>query len=583
MKVLSLIFFITFLITGCSDSSNNTLSKQNVAYTVRLAPSLASSAYTPVPVNSKLLLDVSTALNPSTVTQSSVYIQDLSGTRLDANVSLVSNQIILEPLRYLPADTTLEIVVTTAVKTTTGEVLSQNAILSFTSGSNTDTTGPGLITTLPSGSDTPEPFVIIYFQFDETLSPLLDTKLLRVYDPLNDLNVSGTTKFSGESISFIPDSNLTFDKNYTVELNTSSITDLSNNPYSGAALEDFNFTVTSLANAKPIIQPTEVNQTLGLNTTINCIYPLNPQIDLTAVPPLKSDLYFGTESGLSIVTFDLNTTNFDASTYTIRGSLDTTEVGIVYDIDFDTTTNRAYLASSEGVYIIDINNTATPLVINHYIVTDANNVKVPVYGLDQVGTHIYAAATTVGLIDLNISNESNMVELFRADTNGTAFDASFDGTNIYVSDYDQVIKAFDTTGQPVVIPTSSVFTPTHNLLTYYDSASTSQMVMAAGGIRGLDYIDLYNYYSDAISTPSYISQIQYNTFSNSNSFAVLKNIGIVYFTPYYYMASPNDIINDYQILPYDVDSAGYMAYTSEDYSVTFVAESDGTVHAFLIP
>ena len=573
---------IIFLSTGCSNTSDNTLKDEAPAFTIKMAPSFAPAANTPVPVNSTLLLEVSKPLDPSTVNGTTVYLQNVTGEHLPASVVYVNSNenpnIVITPAIYLLPQTTYEIIVSTEVTTTEGEQLSQKASIPFTSDVSIDSTPPTLVTTLPLANATPEPFGIIYFQFNENLSPFLDQNLLRVYD--NNGDISGSTKFAGAFISFTPNSNLSNSTQYFVELNTSSITDLSSNSYVGSELVDFNFTVIDSGNQKPLIHPSEVDQTLIINSTVNCIKPLST----TITAGLQPDLYIGTESGLKIVTFTLNTTDFNASTFSVLASLNTKQVGIVYDIDLNITTHRAYLASSQGIYILNINNSNHPVILNHFPISDANNINVPAYGLDQVGSHIYVAATTEGLIDLNISNENNITEIFRADTNGTAFDVELGGTSLYTSDYDNVIKAFDMSANPVTIPVPLVFSRTHNLFTYYHSASGTRIIVAAGGISGLSYVDInYGFDSDAIPTPSYTSKVIHHDTNISNSFAVLKDLGIVYFTPYSPYLIADQIITNYHLLPYNISAAGYMAYPNEGYSVIFVAEDNGTVHAFLIP
>jgi len=581
MKLFFLTMIMTFITIGCSDNPNTSTDSETeklLAYTVKLSPSLAPAAYTPIPVNAQLLLDVSTALDPATVTDSSVYIQDVTGKRHLADVTLVGNQIVLQPKVYFTGDTTYEVVVTTDVNTTAGESLSRNAIISFTSGATIDTTSPTLVTTLPSGTDKPEPFGIIYFQFSETLSPLLDPTLLRVYDPVNDLNVLGTTKFSGSLISFTPDDNLTFSKQYIVELNTSSITDLSSNPYNGPVLEDFNFTVTTLANAKPIATYTESNQTLDLNTTVNCIYALDP----TVVNATATDLFFGTEDGLKIATFDLNESDFQASTLTVKGSLDLATVGIVYDMELNVTTKRAYLASSKGLFILDINDTNNPLVINQFKTLDLEGKMVPVYGLDVEGSHLYAAATNLGIYDLSILDETNITTLFQADTNGTAFDVVYNDGSLFVSDYNKNFKHFDLNGTLQAPLNPNILGTTHNIISYFDSGNYAYVSMSAAGIRGLGFIDNYTgtYTIGAAATPSYTSQLQRNAFKPDTSFAVLKDLGLVYFSPLSYSIVT---IRSYQLLPYEITTAGYIGYSSQDHSVVFVADINGTIHAYFVP
>ncbi len=577
MKFLSLILFIFLLFSGCSESNNSSDTQGREApFSVTLSPSLAPATYTTIPVNSKLLLDVSTALDSATVNNSSVYIQDMTGQRHITDVTLVSNQIVLQPKVYFTENTTYEIIVTTDVHTAAGESLNRKAIISFTSGPTIDSTSPTLMITLPSGFDNPEPFGIIYFQFSEPLSPLLDPTLFRIYD--NNGDVLGTTKFSGALISFTPESNLTFNKQYFVELNTSSITDLSSNPYNGPILEDFNFTVTSLSNAKPIATYSETSQTFSTNTKVNTIFALSP---IVSDGNTTTELFLGTEDGLKIISFDLNDTNFSHSTFTYTAGLSLSEVGIVYDMELNASTDRAYLATSQGAYIVDINDTSNPSIINSYKTVDTDNHAVPVYGLDASNTHLYLAATTLGIYDLNISFESDISVLFSADTNGTAFDIVDNAGTLFVSDYNKNLQHFDLNGNLQAPLTPGILGTTHNIISYFDNGNAVNVSMVAAGIRGLGYIDTYlGSQVGTLATPSYTSQLRRNAFAPDRSFAVLKDLGIVYFSPLQYSSIT---INQYQLLPYDITSAGYTAYEAQDLSINFAADTNGTIHAYYVP
>ena len=574
MRSLILTFILLFTF-GCSDTSQNNEEVSHKPFTIRLAPSLAPNHNTNIPVNSILLLDVSTTLDPSSITDTTVYIQDVHGNHHPSDISLVStqNQIVIQPKVYLSGSSAFEIVVTTQVITTAGEHLTQNSRTSFVTGVAIDTTAPTLVGTLPQdGEIDMERFGIIYFQFSEPLSPLIDSNLIRMYDTLNDINITGTIKRSDRHLSFTPESNLSYGVPYRVELNTSSITDMSSNNFSGQAIETIDFNVTTTVPLDWIKTYKETTKMFNTSNTVNCIYDNN------------WTLYIGHENGLSIVTFDVNDTNFTASSFNFNSQLTALEIGSVYDINFNLTTKRAYLATSKGIYIVDINDRSNIFVVTSYLTTD-DNTTVPIYGINLVGDNLYLAATTLGLIDLNISDEQNITVIFNRNTNGIAFDVILNAAgNIIVSNYDQNFTFYTSDGTQLPPSTSNKTGTTHNISTYTDSyGSATEMV--AGGISGLVYIDeYYNISNNNYITPSYVSQVRITpmSFGVGKGFGIIKSLGIVGFTPY--DQSTSGQIDNYQLLPYDV-TAIHSKYDElpNAYTVLFASDENGSIHAYKVP
>jgi len=559
MKVFISILSILFLV-ACSntDVDNSTATQLKEPFSIKMGASR-----TPIAVNSKLLLTASTALDPTTVTKENIYLQDVYGSRHPIDVGLTGQQILVKPLIYLAGDTTYEIIITTNVIAADGKKRNRAAIISFTSSSSVDTAAPTLTTTLPLNNSTNmEPYGIFYFQFSEPLSPLFDLNATRLYDQ-NDTNYSGITTLSGSLISFKPDINLTNDTNYTftLALDTSSITDLSSNTYNSAAVEEINFTITSTPT--PILNLAEMTQGYDINTVVNCI---------TAFDTYDPILYIGGEAGFHIIAFDYNTSENNASTFQLLSSLPASEVGTVYDIDFDQNGTRAYLASSIGIFIVDINNTSNIQVINQYETVDQKG-SIPVYGIDAESSHIYAAATSMGVLDINISDENNLSMNILIDTNGTAFDVTDNNNTLYISDYDQNIVMYNLLNAST--STISTLGQTRSMFSYTDF-SPNDNVMVASGVQGL-----FHYSTDgnesAYPTASYISHLKRNTESSSQSFAIVKGIGLVFFSEYDSYGGSNSI-NSYQYIPFNITASGYLWLN--DTTIIFVADTNGTVHVY---
>ena len=553
MKVLISILFVLLFVACSNTNSNSTTTQVKEPFSIKMGPSR-----TPIAVNAKLILTVSTPLDPVTVNKENIYLQDVYGSRHPIDVSLTGQQILIKPLIYLAADTTYELIVTTNVIAADGQKRTNPAIISFTSSSSIDTTAPTLTTTLPlNNSANMEPYGLFYFQFSETLSPLFDLNATRLYDQ-NDQNISGVTTLMGSLISFKPDINLTNDMNYTLALDTSSITDLSSNDFFGSAVEEINLTITTTST--PIYIYQEITPTQHVNGIVNSIIA-------ESNGSYSSNVYLGGENGLDVFYLDYNISEPNASTIQPIAALSPNEIGTIYDMNIDFVGERAYLASSLGLFIVDINDTYNPQVISSYQ-SKQDGHTIPIYGLDINGTHLYAAATSLGVLDINISDENNLTSTLIIDTNGTAFDVSYLNKNLYISDYDQDALEYNLTN--ALLTPTTILSRTHNVVSYTDF-SLGDMVMLAGGAQGLLYYTVSSPNALSYPTASYISQLKLNKDLTNSSFAIAKGIGLVIF-------SKSSGIKSYQYMDFEITCVNY-AYIN-DTSIVFVVDTAGYLHVY---
>lgn len=560
MRSVLPLLILLYLLTGCGESFDNDAETTAPGLTFSLAPAYVSGVV--VPVNAQIILHASTALNPSTVNENSVYVQNSLNERQPAYISLVDQDIVVQPKIYLTADTAFTVVVTTAVASSKGEHLSQDAVTPFVSGAaSADTTGPALVETLPlDKSSNIEPYAVLYFQFSESISPLnLDPNAFQLYAAGSANSVPGTVRVSGSLISFTPDSDLIDGTNYTMELNTTTISDLAGNPFSGPATAGSNFTVNTTA------------ATLSLAES-------SPGYAIGAIAyslkSVGSTLFIGGQNGLDIITYDLTT-----STFTAQAHLGTSELGTVYGIDLNSSINRAYIASSAGFSIVDITDITAPVIKSQYRTLDPELFPVPVYGLNVAAGNAYLAATTLGIIGLDISDESRPVQTFVTDTNGTAFDVEKVGNTLVVSDYDQGTKLFNPAGTSLTAPTPQAAGQDRNLFSVYNAGSGLYDYFVAAGIGGIKYWDSFNGIGlPAITTASYVSGIIETQPDGINAFANIRGVGIASFSTLSWS------IQSYQRLPFDITAIGYLDYSSNIgvTGVLLAADADGILHAYEI-
>lgn len=542
-----------FLIIGCG---NNASEGSKPSFTISLAPSRAPILQEPIPVNAQLILTASVALDPATVNENTIIIQDETATNFPITITLDGPDLSIKPKVYLTPNTNYFIRISKNVRSAQGKQLLNDITINFTSaGPDPDQTPPSLQTTLPLNNASLEPFAKIYFQFDEAISPLsIDNSVLNVFDNNTSTNVEGTIKVSGALLTFTPKSQLIVDHNYTATLElgngtlTHSISDLAGNPHPGGT-QILNFQVKSslISNAPNLATPT---------------YSLYS--DVYAIEAIGTTLFVGGAKGLKIISHNLTNASF-----TPISELTRTQVGSVYSIELNASTKRAYIGTSNGVSIVDISNLATPTIIGSY------KTQAPVYGLKVKASHLYLAASLQGVIDLDIQNETAPTERFVQDTNGTAFDVAINSNFIIVADFNEGIKLFDTQGN--LFTTLNTNGQTRNLI---DEPFGSENQLVSSGIGGINYVE-------TLSTPTaytffavdaYVNKIRPATLPHDTNPILQVNlygIGIAQTTPEY-------IINSYIPLDFNVVNFVYLKSNDETISHMIVVDETGTLRTLIL-
>lgn len=386
MKFIYL-FLMLILFLGCSSNDQQKQYSAHEAFFITFSPHKGAGIYTPVPTSARLILQASVPLDVKSIDSESIYILNpITGDRPTLHVEVVNMEgeqyVIITPISYLHPNHDYTLIVTTDVATIGGKHRTSNIIIKFKTDEG-DTTPPALIGTLPdNNSSDVEPYTSIYFQFTEDLFPLTDTKAITVYDE-NNAEINGTLSLSGALLSFVPESNLSNSSSYTVELNTSTIEDLSGNSY-GDTVINTTFTTVDIPTT---IVPFDGQLDYNLSAQANCI-----------INDGSSYLYIGTEDGFDILEYKYGSDTTKPH-IELRSHLE--NIGHVYSIELNATSKRAYVGSSTGFSIIDTSNKENTTLISHW-----DNFGLPVFGVSVVADHAYLAASSRGVIDLNISNEN---------------------------------------------------------------------------------------------------------------------------------------------------------------------------------
>ena len=529
------------LISGCSD--HNTAKSTSPTFNISLSPSLSGSFPTLVPVNSQLVVYTTEPIDYTTVTEQTVYLKNLTNATLTVSTvkslsTTAGKAILIRPVTHLSASNDYELVVTTNVATATGQHRSDDAIITFTTGTQLDTTVPTLISTFPEYTTTGdlEKFGIISFQFSEALSPLaIENVQISVQEngPTTSPDVEGTLLLSGSLLSFVPNNYLVPGSSYRVELNTTHITDLAANPYSASTLETLDFYVASAQYEKPI-------------NNFNGVLDYNLSVKINTLASHQNELYVGSNNGFDIFTYN------DTATPTKlvhRSHLEDAQLGIVYSIELDIPNQRVYLGTSTGFTTVNISDLNTPSIISHIDALNANGYYVPVYGLTFSQNHLYLAASSLGIMDIDISNISAPLLLQTKSTQAPAFDlVLMNATHLAFSSYG---NALSTINKSTLIETD-IFPQaiySHNLF-MRPNANNYNDFYYASGIKGIGIFSDNDpsYDNRFLQSEAYVTRIIDH---NDTSIAIMKDIGLGFF-------SSTGGIYQYQSLAFDPTAITYL-------------------------
>ena len=540
--LLMLLPLLTFY--GCYDTNSNKIGQDQAPFTISRAPAFSPNTETStVPITAQIILYASTQLNPATVTESSVYIQNDTGERLSASVTLNAQSIIIQPTVYLTPNSKFQIIITTALQNHIGAHLSQPLSIPFSSGDTIgDTIPPVLLgNSFHNNGDQIHPNTTLYFQFDEPISPLSVTDdTIRVYipDPLE--RVPGTIGVTGNLLYFkpsIPFSELTSpntDAGYGIYLDTNgTITDLSGNVNIDAEqyFEDY-----------PDLTAPPLRQVPFVNTNT-----YNYSGNVYAIESIGSTLFIGGSNGLQLCNYDS-----ELGKFTPLSSLNTTAMGAIYSISIESGLKQLYLATSKGVVIIDINDLNAPKQLGFYTTT------APVYGVDRFNDHLYLAATLEGMIDLNISNLASPQVISSYPTQGTAFSvlstpSAGYGDYVSLSDFDNGMILIDPTYNSTMDAIFGEFSGQIRSIIQDENSAVNYLALSSVG--GVYRYDLQStpppYLSLMLRLPSYAYKILSR--SNKQFYVSLKDMGIALVD---YQVEPT--ITKFFNVPFEITTYGYV-------------------------
>jgi hypothetical protein len=192
------------------------------------APAVTSTApvysATNSPINTKILVTFSTAMDPTTITTTTFTLKH--GTTSDTGaVSYVGVTAIFIPSANLATNTVYTATITTGAKDSSGHPLAVNFVWSFTTGVLADTTPPTVTGTSPVLA------VAVDSSVSATFSKAMDPSTITTTTftmTQGSTSITGTVTYAGTTAIFKPSTTLAANTTYTATIST-GVKDLSGN------------------------------------------------------------------------------------------------------------------------------------------------------------------------------------------------------------------------------------------------------------------------------------------------------------------------------------------------------------------
>ena len=255
------------------------------------APTVTSTApvysATGSPINTKILVTFSTAMDPSTITTGTFTLKH--GTTSDSGtVSYTGVTAIFIPSANLAANTIYTATITTGAKDSAGHPIAVDFVWSFTTGQLADTTAPTVISTSPVLAVAVDSSVAA--TFSKAMDPsTITTSTFTLYQGAT--SIAGTVAYAGITASFKPSSNLAINTTYTATITTGA-KDLAGNALKSNFVWQFS-TATSTSSCS--------QTSVALNTAANFAILAGSSVTNTGNTNVTGDV--GVSPGTAIVAF----------------------------------------------------------------------------------------------------------------------------------------------------------------------------------------------------------------------------------------------------------------------------------------
>ena len=240
------------------------------------APTVTGTAHangaTNVAINTKIGVTFSEAMDPLTITNATVKLQEtVSSKAVAGTLSYSGVTAVFIPLSNLTPNTKYTVTVFGGVKDLAGNPMNSTFQIGWTTGATPDTTAPTITGTVNANGATN---VVINTKvgatFSEAMDPLTITNLnFRLQETISSAAVAGTVSYSGVTALFTPLSNLKPNTNYTVTAvgGVGGVKDLAGNPMAGTF--QIGWTTAATADTTAPTVTATINANGATNVAIN--------------------------------------------------------------------------------------------------------------------------------------------------------------------------------------------------------------------------------------------------------------------------------------------------------------------------
>lgn len=342
-----------FILTGCINTDSEGDAYVDTSKYLRVATA-SDSSNVPVPIDKYAMLVFSASIDGSTVDASSVYIEEENNTPITSVLKVLEEKISIIPYEFFLPDKQYTIVVTTDVKDREGRTLENTFTYPFITASIPDNMPPSLLSVTPDDGIQASPTTSIIMEFDENIT---GDGVLQLKNSDTNTTVSGTTMIDNNALHFIPENDLSYDKNYTVTL-LGTVEDLTGNAYDG--LTSWNFSIIPEPDLIPpsLISLTPEEGTEAAKTT-DIFMEFDENIAGDGVLHLKDNDTNTTVNGTTIIRD--NTLHFVSQNDLIQGSNYTvTLLGTVEDL-----TGNAYAGQTSWHFSVIAASDLSVVSVSH--------------------------------------------------------------------------------------------------------------------------------------------------------------------------------------------------------------------------
>ena len=264
-------------VSGIVMSSDYSWSFSTSAVVDAVNPTVSSTdpanAETGVPLNKKVSALFSEPMAPASINGSTFTLLGPTGS-VGGTVSYVNGLAVFAPTVNLTANSLYTATISVAAMDLSGNGLATNKVWSFTTGVNSDTTAPTVVSTDPASSDTGVPInKKVTATFSETMDPATISttsfKLSRFGSPA----VTATVIYGNQVATLTPASPLAANTIYTATI-TTGVKDAAGNSMAAAKIWSFTTAATGDTTAPFVVSTNPADAATGvfLNASVNATF-----------------------------------------------------------------------------------------------------------------------------------------------------------------------------------------------------------------------------------------------------------------------------------------------------------------------